>query len=144
MLRRLWIGSLLGITLFLVGLVQPSSGSVPPVQELTDENGIDLSEALWWCIQEPTPGSQDKEKRWRISLPLKKPLVLQGASVWLVCNISVAPYDSPASRFYGTEVIIGNIAGNDQTYWNQTQIGETTGRSLSETGRFRRYRPSQG
>jgi len=121
-------------------VLAPAASQLPPLRQvLTDKNGIDLREGTWWHIWEPPPGVEGDKRQSRISLPLRQPLQIPEGTTWLVCNIPVAPYDTPACLFYGTEVLIGHIAGDDQTYWNDTLIGETTGRHLAETGRPRRY-----
>ncbi len=140
MLTRVGVAGLLGIA-FAFGMSARTASAAPlPTQYLTDQDGVDLSKMPWRYVQEVSPGSPDERKRSFIRLPLAKPLALTGDSTWLICEISVASYDTPASLYYGSEVMIGHIDGNDKTYWNNILIGETTGRQLSETGRFRRYK----
>jgi len=140
--RRFRFGGLLAVAIALSLPIQPAFSSKKHVKELTNENGLDLSEMVWWQVVKASPESATEQTSTRIPMPLRRPLVIEEENheTYLVCNFHVAAYDTPESLYYGTEVVIGDIDGNDQTYWNDTLIGQTTGRSLSATGRYRRYK----
>lgn len=110
-----------------------------PLQQLTNENGIDLTQMVWWFTQADSPAAATPSELVQITFPLRHPIVLEGESGWIFCNIPVAPYDTPESFYYGTEVILGHLEGNDRTYWNNTLIGQTEGRSINQDGKYRRY-----
>lgn len=125
--------------------VQPADPTEYEVYTLGSEQGLDLSNRIWYVLNR-NEFNQDTQSEVRpIRMPLRRPLDLQEESGWLICNIPIASEPESKGAFYGTEVIIGHIAGNDQTYWNETLIGETTGKIDTPGGlQPRRYRIPRG
>jgi hypothetical protein len=119
----------------------PADPTEQEVYWLTSDHGLDLSNRIWYVLNRREFNEATQPEARPIRLPLRRPLELQEDAGWLICNIPVPPETDGIGAFYETEVLIGHIAGNDQTYWNETPIGETTGKIDTPGGlQPRRYR----
>jgi hypothetical protein len=121
--------------------VRPADPTEQEVYTLSAEQGLDLSNRIWYVLNRREYNETTESQARPIRLPLRRPLELQEEAGWLICNITVTAEADSIGAFYGTEVIIGHIAGDDQTYWNETLIGETIGKIDTPDGlQPRRYR----
>ena len=110
-------GLLIALGLFLVLPVLSFGDVNQEVRVLSHEQGLDLTQMIWYFMNQEEY-SNSRGISVPIRVPLRRPLILKEESGWLVCSIPVAPYHTAASKYYGTEVVIGHIEGPDKTYWN--------------------------
>ena len=137
-----WILILIFFGLNSIKPVQSAPATRYQLPNLTDRQGIDLTKATWH-YSSVNPEKAKKENLRKITLPLDKPIQINGNEGWLICEFQVAQYNNAASLYYGTEVILGHINGTDSTYWNKKLIGNTIDTNPEETQRYRRYQVPQ-
>jgi hypothetical protein len=98
--------------------------------------GVDLARARWFVSDRvpPTASADDVTSHATPTSPLTLFQLRNTDSLTLFSIIEV-----PGQTSYGAELTIGDIDGDDETYFNGQIIGKTSGRGVSDTGNSRSY-----
>lgn len=98
--------------------------------------GIDLLRAKWFVSTSlgPTASPTDIVAH---AVPTTPTLTFElGAHPWLTLFTII---EVPGQTSYGAELTIGDLEGDDETYFNGQIVGKTSGRGISDSGMSRSY-----
>jgi len=140
-MKPIWIPISL---LLLIVFFQPSVSFAVEI-ELSTEKSIDLKYCDWLILDkyvEDIKGLEDPnitQQFMKIKLPLEKPLESKEGMIWLKCDVNVSEVQESQRKYLGSQLIIGDIEGNNVAYFNQYPIGVTNGRGITSQGVPRAY-----
>jgi|GEM_PF-3171906 len=98
--------------------------------------GIDLTRAKWFVSSDLPPSATPNEVLSRAAVTTPTQLFNLGSrsAVTLFTIIEV-----PGQTAFGAELTIGDLEGDDETYFNGQIVGKTSGRGITDTGVPRSY-----
>jgi len=130
--------------LFVIFLVSPLVSLAMEI-ELTTEKSIDLKYYDWFILDkyvEDIKGLEDPNislQFKKIKLPMEKPFESQEGMIWLKCDVKVSNVKESLKPYLSSQLIIGDIEGNNIAYFNQYPIGITNGKGITSYGIPRVY-----